>query len=154
MAATFNAAQVYTLAEIQEFYSEDGKLQEAINLLKEDNQILADIPWKQGNQTNGHKHKIVTKLPDVQFRDLYEGVTPSKSGLATITDDCRQLSTRWATDVDELRMYDGDEEQSMFRMQEGKRHVDAMKNSAVSYLFYGNGKVNPKEFTGLAPRYP
>ena len=85
MAATFNAANCYTLAEMKQFYDQDGKLSELINMLAQDNPMLDHMLWKQGNQTNGHKGKILTSLPTAAFRRLYQGTAYSKSGVASVT---------------------------------------------------------------------
>jgi hypothetical protein len=154
MPATFNAAQVYTLAEMQQFYEPDGSLSTLINMLKQDNPMLEHAKWREGNQTDGHKHKIVTKLPRPAFRRLYKGANYTKSGVAAVHDTCRQIVDRWAVDVDELQMYEGPAAQNAFRMQEGALHVEGMRQFFFEQLIYGNMDVNADEIRGLHARYP
>jgi hypothetical protein len=154
MAATFNSATTYTLAELAQFYEDNGKLSTLINLLKQDNPILEHALWKSGNQTDGHKGKMVSKLPEANFRRLYQGTPYSKSGIATVKEPTRQISTRWGVDVDELKLYEGTEAQNAFRMQEGENHIESMRQFAVTQLFYGNPSADADELRGLAARYP
>lgn len=154
MAHDYNSAEVYTLSELGQFYEEDGRLSTLINYLVKDDPILADIKWKEGNQTDGHKLKIVTKVPTPQFRRLYQGTKRTKSGVATVKETTRQTSDRWEIDVDELRMYEGSEAQNAFRMQEGQRHIEGMQMFVTDQLFYGNPNADIDELRGLAARYP
>jgi hypothetical protein len=154
MAATFSATTAYTLAELRQFYNEDGKLSEMIKLLYQDNPILQDIRWKSGNQTDGHKGKILTSLPTTNFRRLYQGTAYSKAGIATVRETCRQISTRWGVDVDEIAMYEGTAEQNQFRLQEGMHHIESMQQFAVQQMLYGNPDSDPDEIRGLSAHYP
>jgi len=154
MAATFNAANCYTISEMKQFYDQDGKLSLLIDMLKQDNPVLEHILWKQGNQTNGHKGKITTSLPAANFRRLYQGTPYSKSGVASVTEPCRQISSRWGVDVDELKMYDGVEAQGAFRMQEGNNHIEAMRQFALEQMIYGTPDSDADELRGLVSRYP
>jgi hypothetical protein len=154
MAATFNAAQVYTLSELKQFYEDDGKLSALVNALIKDDPIMEDIPWKMGNQTDGHKHKIVTKMPKPQFRRLYGGTKRTKSGVASVRETTRQISDRWEIDVDELKMYEGSDAQNAFRMQEGERHIEGMQMFCTDQLFYGNPEADVDQLRGLSARYP
>lgn len=150
---TFSATNAYTLPELQQFYDSDGKLSTIIDMLAQDNPIMQHIPWKEGNQTDGHKHKILTALPEPSFRRLYQGASYTKSGTAQVKDITRQIVDRWGIDVDELLLYDAND-QGAFRVQEGLRHVEGMQQTFVKYLFYGDNNSDPDQFHGLAPRYP
>jgi len=154
MAATFNTANAYTLAEFAEFYDDDGKLSTLINLLKQDNPILDHALWKQGNREDGHKAKMVTKLPTVSFRKLYGGTPYSKSGIATVKEPTRQIASRWGVDVDEMQMYEGSDAQNAFRFQEGENHIEAMRQFAVNQMIYGNPDADADQLRGLAARMP
>ena len=154
MTATFNAATAYTLAEFAQYYEDDGTLSNCINLLKQDNPILDHAMFKAGNQTDGFKGKMVTKLPDANFRRLYGGTPYSKSGVATVKEPTRQISSRWGVDADEIRMYEGTDAQNAFRMQEGENHIEAMRQFAVNQMFYGNPNADAGNLRGLAARMP
>lgn len=153
MAATFNALTAYSLAELRQFYEDDGKLSELIKMLYEDNPIMDDIMWLQSNMVDGHKGKILTELPKPQFRRLYAGTPYTKSGVATIKEPTRQISDRWGVDVDELKLYEG-AAQNAFRVQEGENHIEGMKQKVVEQLIYGNPDADADELRGLRAHYP
>lgn len=154
-APTFNPADVYTLADLPQFFDGDNKdqLSVIINNLVKDDPIMEQILWKQGNMTDGHKHKIVTKIPTPSFRRFYAGATRTKSGVATVKETTSQIVDRWEIDVDELKMYTGSDAQSLFRMQEGERHIQGMREFVANQLFYGNPDANADELRGLSARY-
>lgn len=153
MAATFSPTEVYSLAELKQFYEEDGKLSTIIEMLYEENPILQDMLFLQGNMIDGHKAKILTQLPTANFRRLYQGTARSKSGVATVKEPTRQISSRWEIDVDELKLYEGTDAQSAFRLQEGRNHVEAMQQKCVDQLIYGNPEADVDELRGLATHY-
>ena len=153
MTATFNQATAYTLKEIGQFYDEGGKMRTFINMLAQDNPLLEHMPFIMGNETDGHSHNMVTSLPTVQLRALYQGTSASKGGVSTVKDVCRQLSARFGVDRDLLEKYEGDSAKNAFRMQHGKLHIEAMKQTAVGYMIYGNNNSNAAEWLGLTPRY-
>jgi hypothetical protein len=155
MAATFTTANAYTLSEYSQFYESDGKISTILNLLAKDDPILQHVLWKQGNQLDGHKGKILTALPTAAFRRLYQGTPYSKAGVASIMEPTRQISTRWGIDVDELAMYEGDAAQGAFRLQEGMLHIEALRQFATNQLIYGGlAKDSMDDLRGLAARYP
>lgn len=154
MAATFSATTAYSLAEWAQWYEADGRISDYVNLLKQDNPILDHALFKQGNQTDGHKGKIITALPTVQFRRLYQGTAYSKAGIATVKEPTRQLSARWGVDVDELKLYEGNDAQNAFRLQQGQLFIEAMKQKAVEQMIYGNPNSDADELRGLAAHYP
>ena len=155
MAHEYNAANVYTLAELAQFYDPDGKLDisEFINMVTKEDPIIEHMLWMQGNQTDGHKTKIITKIPEPSFRRLYKGVKPSKSGIASVKETTSELVSRWEIDAKELAMYEGKADQGAFRMMEGENHVAGMRQFIANQLFYGAKDVNPDELRGLAARY-
>lgn len=152
MTATFSSTTAYSLAEWQQWY-EDEKLSNYINLLKQDNPILDHALFKQGNQTDGHKGKLITSLPTVYFRRLYQGITPSKAGIATVTENTRQIAAEWGVDIDELKLYEG-KEQNAFRMQQGELFIEAMKQKAVQQMIYGDQGSDADQINGLVSHYP
>lgn len=153
MAATFVPTNTYSLAEMRQFYEEDGKLSTLVEMLYQDNPILQDVQWLMSNMIDGHKGKILTELPDADFRRLYQGTPYSKSGVASIKEPTRQISSRWGVDVDELKLYEGNSAQNAFRMQEGSNHIEAMKQKCMEQLVYGNPDSDADELRGLTAHY-
>ena len=128
----------------------NGNTATVVELLNETNEILTDMQWKEGNLPTGHKTTIRTGLPTAIWRKLYQGVPPSKSLRAQITDVCGMLETRSEVDKD-LAMLNGNT--SQFRLSEAEAFIEAMNNTMATQLFYGDNTTDPDSFNGFAVRY-
>jgi hypothetical protein len=128
----------------------DGTTATLINLLAQSNEILTDMTWTEGNLPTGHKTSVLTGIPPGIWRQLYQGVPPSKVGRAQITDTCGMLENRSEIDRD-LAMLNGNT--AAFRLQEAGGIIEGLNQSMAQTLIYGNTTVNPERFMGLAPRF-
>jgi hypothetical protein len=128
----------------------DGTTATLINLLAQSNEILQDMTWTEGNLPTGHKTSVLTGIPPGIWRQLYQGVPPSKVGRAQITDTCGMLENRSEIDRD-LAMLNGNT--AAFRLQEAGGIIEGLNQSMAQTLIYGNTLVNPERFMGLAPRF-
>lgn len=139
-----------TLMDLAQAMDPDGKIATVAELLTQTNEILYDMPWFEANGVTGHQASIRTGLPTVIWRSFYQGVPPSKSQRAKITDTMAQLETRSEVDVDEAKLNGN---MSDFRASEAKAFVESMNQTMADAVFYGNSTLNPERFNGLAPRY-
>lgn len=139
-----------TLMDLAQAMDPDGKIADVAELLTQSNEILLDMPWFEGNMPTGHKASIRTGLPVAVWRSFYQGVPPSKSQRAQVTDACAMLEARSEVDADELALNGNS---ASFRMSESKAFVEAMNQTMAESVIYGNMAVNPERFNGLAPRY-
>src|SRR3546814_20593769 len=57
----------------------DGSVSASAELLSQDNEILEDMPYVEGNLTTGHRATIRTGLPTATWRKLNAGIPTSKS---------------------------------------------------------------------------
>ena len=73
-----------TLLDIAKSMDPDGRVADVAELLTQSNEILYDMPWMEGNMPTGHKGTIRTGLPSSVWRQMYQGVPPSKSVRAQI----------------------------------------------------------------------
>jgi hypothetical protein len=139
-----------TLMDIAQAMDPGGRVAVCAELLSQTNEVLTDMPWFPGNMVTGHKASIRTGLPTSVWRQFYQGVPPSKSQRAQITDSCAMLETRSEVDKDEADLF---EDAQAFRLSEAKAFVEGMNQTMTDSVFYGNQAVNPERFNGLAPRY-
>lgn len=144
------ASTVLTLADWAKRNDPDGKTAVVVELLNQDNGILDDMLWKEGNLPVGELVTVRTGLPTPVWRLLNQGTTPTKSTTAQITEQCAMMDDWCEVDVD-LANLNGNVEQ--FRLSENAAHLEGMNQEFAATLFYGNSGVSPEEFTGLAPRY-
>ena len=138
------------LADIAKTLDPDGKTATIVELLSQNNSILDDMMWKEGNLPTGNRTTVRTALPSVSWRKLNEGTTPSKSTNAQIDDQAAILEAWSEVDVD-LAKLNGNT--STYRLSEASSFLEAMGQESAQTLFYGNGATNPEEYTGLATRY-
>ena len=148
--ATLGTLGKVTLIDIAKSMGPDGKILAVAELLTQSNEILYDMPWMEGNMPTGHKAAIRTGLPSAIWRQFYQGVPPSKSQRAQITDATAMLETRSEVDKDEAEL-NGNLE--AFRLSEAVAFVEGLNQTFATALIYGNQAVNPEQFNGLAPRF-
>lgn len=142
---------VPTLLDIAKSMGPDGTFDtDRVNLLKQSNEILDDMVWKAGNLPTGHRTTVITGLPTVYFRRINEGVPLSKSSAAQIDEAAAMLEGFFQVDR-ELALLSGNVNQ--YRYEESATFLESMNQTLASYIFYGNASSDPKQFTGLAPRY-
>lgn len=144
------ASGVPTLLDVLAEIDPNGKMYDIAEVLTRTEEILEDIPWVQGNTITGHKDAVRTSLPTPSFRSINEGVPRTKAGSTTIEETCALLEDFSQTDR-ELALLSGDV--SQFRLKQAQPHMQGMAHKMATSIFYANAATNPKEFTGLAPRF-
>jgi hypothetical protein len=128
----------------------DGKIATVAETLNHYNEVLDDITFVEGNLPTGHKVTVRASLPTPTWRLLNQGVTRTKSTSNQITETCGMMEAYSEIDKD-LAMLNGNT--SEFRFTEDLAHIEAMNQTFVSTLIYGDTSVDPEKFVGLAPRY-
>lgn len=129
---------------------DDDKIAIIINILSQQNAILEDMLWIEGNLPTGHKTTVRTGLPSATWRLFNAGVQPTKSTTAQIVDTCGMLETY--SDIDcALAELGGDI--SQIRMSEDLAFIEGMNQQLASALFYSNALATPQQIMGLSPRY-
>ena len=141
-----------TLLDIARRVDKDGKIAQIVEVLTEDNAILEDIPWRECNEGTNHKETIRTGLPEVFFRKYNQGVQPSKSTTAQVTDPTCMLEGYSNVDADLVQLNAGGDKGASYRASEDVTFLEAMNQKVARTLFYGT-KDAADEFVGLTPRY-
>jgi len=143
-------ATMPTLLDVAKRIDPDGKAAKIAEMLSQENEVLDDMPWYEGNLSTGHRVTVRTGLPTAAWRKLNQGVPRSKSTTAQIDEACAMLEG-WS-DVDkDLAELNGLE--SSFRLSEASAFIESMNQKMASTLFYGNSVTEPESFLGLAPRF-
>lgn len=147
--ATLSAA-FPTLLDVAKRMDPDGKAAKIAEMLSQDNEVLDDMPWIEGNLPTGHRVTVRTGLPTAAWRKLNQGVARSKSTTAQI-DEATAMLEGWS-DVDkDLAELNGLE--SDFRLSESSAFIESMNQTMASTLFYGSTISTPESFLGLSPRF-
>lgn len=146
VAPTYRLSQ----AELLKRLDPQGNTAEIAEVLNESNEIIQDVPFKEGNLPTGDQQTIRTGLPEVYWRQLNRGVPASHSTVATVNETCAIMSAR--SEVDE-KVINLNGKQAEFRMQEEKPFIESMGQKFANTLFYGDATKTSEGFTGFATRY-
>lgn len=143
-------AQDLTLMDVAKRLDPNGSTADVAEMLSQSSEIIQDIPWVEGNKIDGNQSTIRTGLPTPIWRKMYQGVPASKSQTAQVTDTVGSLEARSEPDVDVVNMAN---DPGVFRLDESATFIEAMGQSFVDSLLYGDTSINPERFYGLAPRF-
>ncbi len=146
--ATVNAERS-TLLDVVTRTEPGGGIAALVEQLQKQSVLLEDAHWIPGNMPTGHKFSSRTALPTVEWRKFNQGVTPSKSRAATVTESAGMLEGRSEVDVDLAKLHGN---QAAYRMSEDTGFTQAMVHEVESMAFYGSTLTSPEKFQGLAPR--
>ena len=138
------------LADWQKRQDPDGTMAPIIDLLSQSNQMMPDIPWMEGNLPTGHKTTVRTGIPSGTWRQLYQGVTPTKSTTAEVTEACGNLEAYSEIDKD-LAELNGNT--AAFRLGEDAGFLEGMSQQMQAAYVYSNAISTPSQIMGLSPRY-
>ncbi len=139
-----------TLLDFKNSLGPDDRVARIIELLSQQNEILDDMVWMEGNLPTGHVSNVRTGIPTPTWRKLYGGVQPTKSTIRKVTDSCGMLEAY--AEVDKA-LADLNGNSAAFRLQEDRAHLQGMSNELAASLFYANEATAPEEITGFAPRF-
>lgn len=139
-----------TLVDLAKMTDPDGTIAPVVEILNEQNDILDDMTWQEGNLATGNRTVIRTGIPEPTWRKLYSGVMPNKSTVATVTDNCGELAAY--SEVDK-KLADLAPNKAQFMLNEAIAHIEGMNQKVADTLFYGNEGTQPEAFTGLSPRF-
>jgi len=140
---------VVTLLDQAKRFGPDHKIAKICEMLAQTNEILLDMPFKEGNLPTGERITQRTSLPAVYWRKYNEGIAPSKSTTAQFDVQCAMLESYSEVDKD-LAELNGDV--ANFRISEASAYLEAMNQEWAQTLFYGS-QANPEEFVGFAEMY-
>ena len=140
---------VLTLNDWAKRLDPNGKVDKTVEILSQSNEILMDMPFKEGNLPTGERTTIRTGLPESYYRAINQGIPSSKSTTAQIDESCAMLAAYSEVDAD-LAELNGNVGQ--FRLNEAQAFLESMNQKMATTLFYGSA-ANPEEFVGFANRY-
>lgn len=139
-----------TLLDLAKRKDPNGSIAKIVELLTQQNEILLDLGWREGNLPTGHLYTLRTALPAVAWRLLNQGANISKSTSGQVTAQAGILESWSEVDKDLAEL---ESNQAAFRASEATAFLEAMNQEMAQTLFYGNSGTAPEEFTGLAPYY-
>lgn len=141
-----------TLADLASRLKGDGMTveQNIVEALSQNNEILDDMMFREGNLLTGHKTTVRTGLPSLTWRKIYQGVPNSKSTTEQVVDTCGMLEGY--SEVDKA-LADLGGNTKAFRYTEDMAFVESFNQEVAKAIFYGDQSVDKEKITGLAPRF-
>lgn len=128
----------------------NGKTAKITEILTQQNPMLEDMLFREGNLPTGHRSTMRTGLPSAAFRKLNYGVPPSSSQTMQVTDECGMLETYCEIDK---ALADLNGNTAEFMLSESYAFTEAMTQIMSNTLIYGNLNDDIAAFTGLGARY-
>lgn len=139
-----------TLADVSKRLDPQGRVDSIVEILNQNNEVLEDMTWLEGNLPTGHRTTVRSGIPAPTWRKLYGGVQPVKSTTVQVTDNCGMLENY--AEVDKA-LADLNGNAPAWRLSEEAPIIEGMSQELAKTLFYGNESTLPESFTGLAPRF-
>ena len=150
MAELAASGSGFTLLDFAKRTDPTGSQQVIAELLQQNNPILEDIVYKEGNLSTGEQVAIRTGLPAVYWRKYNQRTPHSSSTTAQNTFPFKTLKASSMNDA-ELMELGGDVDQA--RLNELVAHIEAMNQEFAETYFYGDASSDESEFSGLATTY-
>lgn len=139
-----------TLLDLSKRTDPDGSIAQIIELLAQQNEILQDMTWQEGNLPTGHRTTVRTGIPAPTWRKFNQGVQPTKGSTAQITFNTGMLENY--AEVDKA-LADLNGNTAAWRLSEEMGHIEGLNQKMARTIFYGNEGTEPEAFTGLTPHY-
>lgn len=147
---TTNSVKYPNLLDLANRTDPDGSIAAVVEILNQENEILDDMMWVEGNQSTGHTSTIRSGIPTPTWTKLYDRVQPAKSRTVQITDNCGMMQQWGEVDKNYANINGNTAE---FRLSEERPAMEGMAQEMAQTLFYGNEGTEPEAFTGLSPRF-
>lgn len=139
-----------TLLDLAKRTDPDGSIAAIVEVLNQDNEIVQDMTWQEGNLVTGHRSTIRTGIPLPTFRKMYGYVAPGKSTTAQVEDRTSMLEAY--AEIDKA-LADLNGNTAAYRLSEEKAFIEGFTETVATSLFYANEATAPETFIGLAPRF-
>jgi hypothetical protein len=125
----------------------EGGIIRVAEVLVEENEALADIPWAAGNQLTGDIHYKRTAMPSAHRRNINQGIKASVSKKEAETDTCIEIVSRSVVDMGELAIAP---DAAAYLALEARPHIAVMGEQTVRTIFYGDDAAG---VLGIRSRY-
>lgn len=140
-----------TISQVTKELGADGKLiKNSIEILKQQNEIYDDLPFTQCNEKTTHVHLMDADVPQGTWRRMNEGIRAVSSSSLQVRDTCALLESR--AEVDKV-MARASGDIATYRARQDRRILQGINEQLATTIFYGDARIDPLKFYGLAPRY-
>ena len=130
--------------------SENKTLLPIFNRLRQRNDILSHLQWKEASHKTYHRFLYRSAEPSGSFVALGEGITGSRSEVGVIIEPMGLLKDLSEIPEDIVRV---SQNPMQFRFDEDVAFLDGLAKKLVASIFYGSQASDPNSFNGLATRF-
>lgn len=141
---------VFTYSEWALRNDSTGRLSALVNLLSQNNGIMADMLSVECQSGNAFEFTQVTKLPTPSQRSYNQGITATIAGVAKQVQTAVEYADLITLDASLARLGGNMAE---LRAQETMLHTQGFTQKVAYDLFYSNNRTDPTAFTGFANIY-
>lgn len=151
MATTSVGNDGLTFLDIMKRLNPDGSLATSmVELMAQEDGLLKDAVWKQGNLNTGHRINRRTSVPTPEFRRVNAGVARAKSTSDQVDESVGLMETLSVVDV-RLAKLGGNP--AAARATEDLAFRQGFNNLFESTMWYGNTETDPEKWMGFSPRF-
>ncbi|MDQ7835470.1 MAG: hypothetical protein RDU24_08820 [Humidesulfovibrio sp.] len=138
-----------TLMDLAKREDPNGDTAAIVEVLTEDNEILQDAIWTEGNDTFSNLSTQRSSLPSGTWRRINRGAGTEVSDTRQIVDTLGMLVSYAECDK---TLADAAADPKAFRMSEASAFLEGLGQTLAEAMVYANGNIDPEQPTGLAPR--
>jgi hypothetical protein len=138
------------MLEVMTAYSRDHQLLKLVNSLTEQNDLIADMPYKEATDITSNAVARVTKLPTVSWVKIGEGWTSTMGRIQQDSEGIGVMKGRAQFNKDVLKRQpkpDG------YRSNKEGLFLESFAQEATNTAVYGDDATAPEEFRGLDVRF-
>lgn len=128
----------------------DGRHVNMIEILNKRNPILSDLRSVEANSGLFHVTAVRTGLPEGTKRAYYQGVKTEK---ATATQQSEKVSLLESIAKPDAALLEVAANRAQVLADQDRGFVTGLGQRQARSIFYGDPKIDPNDFRGLAPRY-
>lgn len=139
-----------TLLDLAKMTDPDGSIADVVEIMNQENEVLTDMSWQEGNLVTGNLSTVRTGIPTPTWRKMYGAVPDTKGTTVQVTDTCGMLEAYARVDK---ALADLNGNAQAFRLREDQAHIEGISQEVAQTLFYGNETTEPEAYTGLSPRF-
>ena len=125
-----------------------GLLVSAVDLLQRREALLGHAIIKESTQDHFERADHLRSEPTNRWIAERQGRLPEKSQV-TVEWPMAHFATMTRVDMDTYEAADG----RVLRSEEDRRAIAGLSKTVASCLWYGNGAIDPRQFTGVMPQY-
>lgn len=149
--STSIGANLPTFLDVMKRMRPDGGIELSMaELMTQENGLLKDMVFKEGNLPTGHRTTRRSSVPTPEFRMINQGVSRMKSASDQVDESVGLMEGLSVVDVRLARLNGND---GAWRASEDMAFRQGFNNLFETTMWYGNTEQDPEKWMGFGPRF-